>query len=68
MDVSRMARRMSPYEHAKREHARRQVEKTLVCPQCEYRNRPGAIRIDIDECDDARCQECDFVWQVRLDA
>lgn len=67
MDVTLMGQRSSVHDRAVQQQRRRQAEQALVCPTCGYRNRPGAIEIDIDECDDARCGRCDAVWQVRID-
>lgn len=59
-----MARRPSNYDSARKELVRRAVEKSLVCERCGYRNKPGAIEIDVDEHDTAWCRKCDYNFAV----
>lgn len=66
MNISAMSKRETPYDRARKEQVRRRAEMDLVCPICGTGNRPGAVVIDIDECDDARCGQCGDVWQVRI--
>lgn len=64
-DVAQMGKRQSSYDKAVQQQVRRQAEKTLCCSECGTQNKPGAVVIDIDEYDDARCP-CGHVFQVRI--
>ena len=66
MNVDLMAHRVSPYDRARRAHERQRCEQTLTCPGCGTANRPGARVIDLDDHDDAWCDRCGHVFQVRV--
>ena len=66
-DVARMGKHESAYDKAVKAQARHKAALGLVCQECHYQNRPGSMGIDVDEFDDARCDHCGYIWQVRVE-
>ena len=66
-DVWQMGKHETAYDKAVKQQARRKAALGLVCPECHYQNRPGAVEIDVDEHDDAHCERCGYIWQVRIE-